>query len=61
MILQYHLASPSNLARARTMYSRAVRAAEEILANDAAPAKSKARAHVALRDARSNLRALGGN
>ncbi|MBI5850175.1 MAG: hypothetical protein HZB39_03930 [Planctomycetes bacterium] len=59
VILQYHLANPDNLARAREMYERAIELAEKQLATGGlSPAKQQLVA-TALRDAKNNLAAMG--
>lgn len=58
VILQYHLATPENLARAKAMYQRAIERAAAILADPKATPPAKARARQAAQDARGNLKRL---
>lgn len=58
VILHYHLKSAENLAKARTMYERAIQLAEKQLANTTIPAELRERTQQALTDARANLAEL---
>ncbi|HLU38382.1 MAG TPA: tetratricopeptide repeat protein [Planctomycetota bacterium] len=60
VILHYHLPSPENLARARTMYERAVALAQQQLAGGKLEGADRTRTEQALRDAQANLAKLGG-
>lgn len=58
VILQYHLPTPENLAKARTMYDKAIQLADKQLADDRLDATLRERAQKARADARANLAAL---
>lgn len=60
VVLQYHLPEPANLARAKTMYERALELAAQVLADGKATASQRAAAEKAAQDARNNLAELGG-
>jgi tetratricopeptide (TPR) repeat protein len=55
VILHHHLPTPENLAKARTMYERAIQAADRVLADSSTPATARERAETARRDAKANL------
>ncbi len=59
VILQYHLASEENLARAKEMYERAIRNAEQVL-REGGEGDRVARARQAMQDARGNLGKMKG-
>ena len=58
VILQYHLQSPENLAKARTWYQKAISEAETVLASAKSSAEQKKLATQARQDARGNLAKL---
>jgi tetratricopeptide (TPR) repeat protein len=58
LILQYHLPTPTNLQKARTMYEEAIALAQKQLAEGGMPRDEIARTRTALRDARANLAKL---
>jgi tetratricopeptide (TPR) repeat protein len=58
VILQYHLATPENQARARAMYEKAIAYAEQALRDGKLARDERQRNETALRDARSNLARL---
>jgi tetratricopeptide (TPR) repeat protein len=58
VILHYHLANPANLAKARTMYERALQFADKALAARGLTAVERERATKAKADATANLAAL---
>jgi tetratricopeptide (TPR) repeat protein len=60
VVLQYHLRSAENLARAKTMYERAITLAEQVLADGKATSSQRQAAEKAAGDARNNLAELGG-
>ncbi|MFN3241135.1 MAG: tetratricopeptide repeat protein [Planctomycetota bacterium] len=55
VVLQYHLASPENLAKARTMYEKAIELAAKVLADPKATEQQQAFAREAVKNARLNL------
>ncbi|MEC8651890.1 MAG: tetratricopeptide repeat protein [Planctomycetota bacterium] len=58
VVLQYHLATPENLKKARQMYEKCLALAGTILADDDAPATRRAAATAAAENAKLNLAAL---
>lgn len=58
VVLQYHLKGPENLAKARTMYERALVLADKALADGNLPAAARERAQKAKADAQANLAEL---
>ena len=58
VVLHYHLASPENLAKARSMYEKALELAAATLADAQTPAPERAAAEAAAANARLNLAAL---
>ncbi len=60
VILQYHLTTPENLARAKAMYERAVAVAQKDLSSGQLDAAAKARTEQALKDAQANLAKMPG-
>ncbi len=58
VVLQYHLANPDNLARARTLYERAIEIADRQIADAALAAPVRQRAEKARSDAKANLAAM---
>lgn len=58
VILQYHLADPENLSKARAMYARAIELSAKVLADAASSATQRERASKAASDARANLAEL---
>ncbi len=58
VVLQYHLPTPANLQRARALYERAIRLAEQQLANTQLPAPQRERIRRAKSDAQQNLAAM---
>lgn len=58
VILQYHLPSPDHLAKARTMYERAVHYADKVLGDARVTGADRERATTAKADATANLAAL---
>lgn len=60
VILHYHLKTPDDLAKARGMYERAVKLADQQLADQRIVGTARERAAQAKRDATANLRALDG-
>jgi len=58
VVLQYHLTSPENLKKARTMYEKAIELAGKVLGDGKATEQQKAFAKEAVRNARLNLEAL---
>jgi tetratricopeptide (TPR) repeat protein len=57
-VLQYHVPTPENRAKARTMYEKAIRLADAVLADPKAPTERRERAQRARQDATANLAAL---
>jgi tetratricopeptide (TPR) repeat protein len=55
VILQYHLPTPENLARARAMYQRAIKLANAIVTDRSATPEERKAARQAKDDARANL------
>ena len=58
VILQYHLATKDNLAKARTWYEKALVCADKVLADPKADQEQKRRAQQARQDASANLAKL---
>lgn len=58
VVLQYHLKGADNLAKARTMYERALQLADKALADAGLPAALRERAQKAKADAQANLAEL---
>jgi tetratricopeptide (TPR) repeat protein len=58
VILQYHLPNPANLAKARSMYEKALQLAARQLADTRIVGAARERAQKAQQDARANLTAL---
>ena len=58
VILQYHLSTPANLAKARKMYIEAIELAKAQLAEGVSDDEARGRTRQALRDATSNLAKL---
>lgn len=58
VVLQYHLPTPENLAKAREMYTTALRLADAVLADAASSAEARQAAATARENARQNLDAL---
>lgn len=58
VVLQYHMGGAENLAKARTMYERALELAAAVLADETASKIDRERAEKARSDARKNLDAL---
>lgn len=58
VILQYHLASPDNLAKAKVWYEKAVKQAEKVLGDPKSTPEQKKLAGQAEQDARNNLAKL---
>lgn len=58
VVLQYHLATPENLKKARTMYEKAIELAGKVLADPKATAQQKGFAKEAVKNARLNLAEL---
>jgi tetratricopeptide (TPR) repeat protein len=58
VVMQYHLASPERLAKARAMYEKAIQLADKQLGDDRIVGAVRERAAKAKRDARANLDAL---
>lgn len=59
VVLQYHLPTPEHLAEARSLYQRAIRRADEVLADRAADTAARESAQQARADATKNLAVLG--
>jgi len=58
VILHYHLPNPENLARARTLYTRAIDSAKALIAADDTSVADKQQALRSLADANKNLAAM---
>lgn len=58
VVLQYHLPNPTNLARARELYERAIRLADTQLRDGSLPATERERVQKAREHARQNLAEL---
>ncbi|MEO6595917.1 MAG: tetratricopeptide repeat protein [Planctomycetota bacterium] len=58
VVLQYHLPSPANLEKARTMYERVLQLADKVLGDSSSDALARERASKAKTDAKANLAAL---
>ena len=58
VVLQYHLASPENLKKAREMYGKALELSRAVLKDAAATAEQRAFAKQAAENARLNLAEL---
>lgn len=58
VIMQYHLATPELLAKARAMYDKAIQLADKQLGDDRVTGVARERAQKAKQDARANLDAL---
>lgn len=58
VVLHYHLPTPTNLKRARTLYAQAIENSKRVLADSAASAALKTQAQQSLEDATKNLAAM---